>query len=90
MAPYSPPTGDRVEKLRLDFNENTVGCSPRVIDALKRRLTEESLTVYPTVTSPRRTLSGLLWASHEGGFLSVMATPTKRFRCCCGANTADR
>jgi hypothetical protein len=33
MAPYSPPTGGRAGKLRLDFNENTVGCSPRVIDA---------------------------------------------------------
>ena len=30
MAPYSPPTGGRADKLRLDFNENTVGCSPRV------------------------------------------------------------
>ena len=28
MAPYSPPTGGRADKLRLDFNENTVGCSP--------------------------------------------------------------
>ena len=35
MAPYSPPTGGRAGKLRLDFNENTVGCSPRVIDALQ-------------------------------------------------------
>ena len=33
MAPYSPPTAGRAGKLRLDFNENTVGCSPRVIDA---------------------------------------------------------
>ena len=38
MAPYSPPTAGRDGKLRLDFNENTVGCSPRVIDALKRDL----------------------------------------------------
>jgi len=38
MAPYSPPTGGRAGKLRLDFNENTVGCSPRVIEALKQRL----------------------------------------------------
>ena len=29
MAPYSPPTGGRADKLRLDFNENTVGCSPQ-------------------------------------------------------------
>ncbi len=36
MAPYSPPTAGRAGKLRLDFNENTVGCSPRVLAALKR------------------------------------------------------
>ncbi len=29
MAPYSPPTGGRGGKLRLDFNENTVGALPR-------------------------------------------------------------
>jgi hypothetical protein len=38
MAPYSPPTGGRANKLRLDFNENTVGCSPAVIAALKQHL----------------------------------------------------
>ena len=38
MAPYSPPTGGRAGKLRLDFNENTVGCSPRVIAALHAQL----------------------------------------------------
>ncbi len=37
MAPYSPPTGGRAGKLRLDFNENTVGCSPRVIEAIRQR-----------------------------------------------------
>jgi hypothetical protein len=35
MQPYSPPTGGRADKLRLDFNENTVGCSPRVIEFLE-------------------------------------------------------
>jgi histidinol-phosphate aminotransferase len=34
MVPYSPPTAGRAGKLRLDFNENTVGCSPRVIAAI--------------------------------------------------------
>ena len=38
MAPYSPPTAGRADKLRLDFNENTVGCSPRVIAALREGL----------------------------------------------------
>ncbi len=47
MAPYSPPTGGRAGKLRLDFNENTVGCSPHVIEALKQRLDSGGLAVYP-------------------------------------------
>ncbi len=47
MAPYSPPTAGRSDKLRLDFNENTVGCSPRVIEALKNQLSAGQLAVYP-------------------------------------------
>lgn len=47
MAPYSPPTGGRNGKLRLDFNENTVGCSPQVIEALKQQLDAGKLAVYP-------------------------------------------
>ena len=47
MAPYSPPTAGRTGKLRLDFNENTVGCSPRVIEALKNCVCAENLAVYP-------------------------------------------
>jgi histidinol-phosphate aminotransferase len=47
MAPYSPPTAGRADKLRLDFNENTVGCSPRVIKFLKQRLSAGGLAVYP-------------------------------------------
>ncbi len=47
MAPYSPPTAGRAGKLRLDFNENTVGCSPHVIDCLKARLESGGLAVYP-------------------------------------------
>jgi histidinol-phosphate aminotransferase len=47
MAPYSPPTGGRAGKLRLDFNENTVGCSPRVIEAIRQGVGAEGLAVYP-------------------------------------------
>ena len=47
MAPYSPPSGGRAGKLRLDFNENTVGASPRVVEAITRYLTADALTVYP-------------------------------------------
>ena len=47
MAPYSPPSGGRAGKLRLDFNENTVGCSPRVVELLRDRLTASQLSIYP-------------------------------------------
>jgi histidinol-phosphate aminotransferase len=47
MAPYSPPTAGRLGKLRLDFNENTVGCSPHVVAALRDRLDAGCLAVYP-------------------------------------------
>ena len=42
---YHPPLAGR-EGLRLDFNENTIGCSPRVLDRL-RSLTAEDLARYP-------------------------------------------
>jgi histidinol-phosphate aminotransferase len=47
MAPYSPPSGGREGKLRLDFNENTIGCSPKVIEYLRERLTASRLSIYP-------------------------------------------
>jgi histidinol-phosphate aminotransferase len=57
MAPYSPPTAGRAGKLRLDFNENTVGCSPRVLSALKRLASRETLAVYPEYGEARTRLS---------------------------------
>lgn len=57
MAPYSPPTGGRRGKLRLDFNENTVGCSPRVIEFLRRSLQPDGLAVYPEYTEARPALA---------------------------------
>jgi histidinol-phosphate aminotransferase len=47
MAPYHPPSGGRRNKLRLDFNENTVGAPPHVIDFIKRFLTAADLSIYP-------------------------------------------
>ncbi len=47
MAPYKPPTSGREGKIRLDFNENTVGASPRVAERLRERITREALAVYP-------------------------------------------
>ena len=45
MQEYHPPLGDR-DAMRLDFNENTVACSPKVREALGR-ISAGSLTRYP-------------------------------------------
>jgi histidinol-phosphate aminotransferase len=57
MAPYSPPTGGRADKLRLDFNENTVGASAQVIEYLQRHLTAADLAVYPEYGLAKRELA---------------------------------
>jgi histidinol-phosphate aminotransferase len=57
MAPYSPPTGDRADKLRLDFNENTIGCSPKVLEFLRSRLDENRIAVYPEYGAVKRELA---------------------------------
>jgi len=57
MAPYSPPTAGRAGKLRLDFNENTVGASPRVVAFLKSRLSSEALSVYPEYVETKPVLA---------------------------------
>lgn len=45
MQEYHPPLGER-DALRLDFNENTVACSPRVRETLAQ-ISAGSLTRYP-------------------------------------------
>src|SRR5437899_1386408 len=45
LPSYHPPLGGR-EGLRLDFNENVDGCSPRVLERL-RQLNPDQLTKYP-------------------------------------------
>jgi histidinol-phosphate aminotransferase len=57
MAPYSPPSAGRANKLRLDFNENTTGCSERVIEALTRYLRTDALTIYPEYTTVKPKLA---------------------------------
>src|ERR1700760_4835353 len=45
MHAYHPPLSGR-QGLRLDFNENTVACSPRVLEALGR-IAAVDLAKYP-------------------------------------------
>ena len=57
MAPYSPPTGERLGKLRMDFNENTVGCSPRIAQFLRDHISEALMSVYPDYSGVREALA---------------------------------
>ena len=55
---YHPPLGGRIG-LRLDFNENTVGCSRRVLERL-RHLDPEQLARYPEREPVERAVSRFL------------------------------
>ncbi len=65
MDPYKPPSSGRDGFLRLDFNENTVGCSPRVVRALMRALNREMLTVYPEYESCRAEMAAAFGSSGD-------------------------
>lgn len=65
MAPYHPPSGGRAGKLRLDFNENTVGCSPKVAEFLRDVLTQPLLSVYPEYEDTRPVLAKFFGVSPD-------------------------
>jgi len=56
MAPYGAPNEGRAKKLRLDFNENTVGCSPAVLRALSG-MTAEQMAIYPEYQATTKRLA---------------------------------
>lgn len=56
MEGYKPPTSDRENYLRLDFNENTEGSSPRVVEAL-RKVSSAALATYPEYSKFRQELA---------------------------------
>jgi histidinol-phosphate aminotransferase len=55
---------DPGEGLRLHLNENTAGCSPRVIDALQR-LTAHDLAFYPDYTAVNRDCARFLGVEED-------------------------
>ena len=46
LQPYSAPLEGRRNLLRLDFNENTIGPSPLVIQSI-REISREEISIYP-------------------------------------------
>jgi histidinol-phosphate aminotransferase len=62
---YEAPAEDRLNKMRLDFNENTTGCGPAVLRAL-RKLTPQQLAMYPEYAKPTRRIAAYFGVSeHE-------------------------
>jgi histidinol-phosphate aminotransferase len=53
---YEAPAEGRSNKLRLDFNENTAGCSPAVRRALAK-LTTKQLAMYPEYQAPTKRIA---------------------------------
>jgi histidinol-phosphate aminotransferase len=63
LREYHPPLGNR-EGLRLDFNENTAGCSPRVLERL-RQLDADTLARYPERASGEQVVATHLGVTPE-------------------------
>ncbi len=55
-ATYEAPAEGRLNKMRLDFNENTSGCGPAALLAL-RKLTPQQLAMYPEYAKPTRRIA---------------------------------
>ena len=77
LRPYSAPLEGRRGLLRLDFNENTVGPSPKVVEAI-RAIPAEHYAIYPEYDGLRQavvdSLAGAeagLEAAHVGLFNGV-------------------
>ena len=68
LKEYHPPLGGRVG-LRLDFNENTVGCSPRVLERL-HQLQFDQLARYPERESLERQVAAHLGVEPAGLLLT--------------------
>ncbi|MGH9435436.1 MAG: pyridoxal phosphate-dependent aminotransferase [Terriglobia bacterium] len=54
---YQPQPEGRAGLMRLDLNENTVGCPPGLLRALRRMMTPEWCAVYPEYEKSLRTLA---------------------------------
>ena len=70
LQKYRPPLEGRAGKLRLDFNENTVGCAPGVVRALRRALNTDWLSRYPEYEEGRAVLAQYFGVSKDEMLLS--------------------
>jgi histidinol-phosphate aminotransferase len=64
MKKYSPPVSGRENKLRLDFNENTIGCSPKVVEAINN-VDANIFSIYPEYSKFREKLAPFLKVNED-------------------------
>ena len=57
MRPYSPPSQGRADQMRLDFNENTIGCSPKVIEAISEIIDANTMSMYPEYSQAKSVIA---------------------------------
>ena len=74
LKAYSAPLEGRRNLLRLDFNENTLGPSPRVVEAI-RAFPADQIAVYPEYDGLREALIANLASSSAG--LAHVLTPAQ-------------
>ena len=44
IKPYNPPLEKRQGKTRLDFNESMIGCSPKVLEAVRKLMNDKDFS----------------------------------------------
>ncbi|MBW2990030.1 histidinol-phosphate transaminase [Candidatus Woesearchaeota archaeon] len=64
MEEYKPPLEGRKGFLRLDFNENTIGCSPKALAAINS-IKEEDISSYPEYGKFKAKLAGSIKVKPE-------------------------
>src|ERR1700759_1079425 len=80
MPEYHPPLAGRTA-LRLDFNENTFGCSARVMERL-RSVSAEELTKYPEREPVERVVAKHLGLQGEQVVLTNGVDEAIHLMCC--------
>jgi histidinol-phosphate aminotransferase len=87
MPEYHPPLAGR-EALRLDFNENTLAPSPRVLERV-RRITAEGLTKYPEREPVERLVAEHLGLQSEQVLLTNGVDEAIHLMCCAFLDEGD-
>ncbi len=87
MPEYHPPLAGRTA-LRLDFNENTFGSSPRVMERL-RAVTAEGLTKYPEREPAERIVANHFGLQTEQVLLTNGVDEAIHLMCCAFLEAED-